>query len=207
MHELLTLLGGFVGIALAVGLTIFTGHWVLRPMAKEARLLNLPRRFTLGDFVWLLLLLQIVLAAVVAIAPPDLENAVPLAGLLLFFGGSASALWTFGISSLSRAGVTQSLRRGVFTVFLLPALLLLMMATGMGCFAVFPMILILLSDDSRRWSTVPVVALYSVIGFLAWALVSWVLRKVAEWVLSGNRTPVQRQPNATDLPPPPSPFA
>ena len=147
----MTTIGGLFGIALAIAATIFTGHWILRPLAKEARWLNLPTRFTLSDFVWLLLLLQIVLAAVVAIAPPDLENAVPLTGLLVFFGGSATLLWVFGISSLSRAGITQPLRRGVFTVFLLPAVLLLLMATGIGFFAVVPAIPH--SSDGKRTAT------------------------------------------------------
>ena len=199
MADLVELVAGLGGIVLAIAATIFTGHWILRPLAKEARWLNLPTRFTLSDFVWLLLLLQIVLAAVVAIAPPDLENAVPLTGLLVFFGGSATLLWVFGISSLSRAGITQPLRRGVFTVFLLPAVLLLLMATGLGYFAV--VLVIPHSPDGKRIATPRACSCDRrggcVIGFLAWALVSWVLRKVAEWVLGGNRAELRRQPNDT----------
>ena len=200
------MIGGLFGIALAIAATIFTGHWVLRPLAKEARWLNLPTRFTLSDFVWLLLLLQIVLAAVVAIAPPDLENAVPLSGLLVFFGGSATLLWVFGISSLSRVGITQPLRRGVFTVFLLPAVLLLLMATGLGYFAVIPGVLIPLMESElpRRGSALATAGGACVIGFMAWALVSWVLRKIAEWVLGGNRAELRQQPNETELLPPDS---
>ena len=196
-------LGSLFGIALAIAAAAFTGHWVLRPMARETRQLNLPTRFTMSDFVWLLLLLQIVLAALAPLGPPDPENAAPLAGLLLFFGGSATALWAFGISSLSRAGVTQSLRRGVFTVFLLPALLLFLMATGMGCFAVFPAIAVAFQNDMRL--DIAVVLFWMAVGFLAWALISWLLRKVAEWVLGGSRAVVPQQSSAMDLPP--SPFA
>jgi hypothetical protein len=182
-------IGGLFGIVLALAATIFTGHWILRPLAKEARWLNLPTRFTLSDFVWLLLLLQIVLAAVVAIAPPDLENAVPLTGLLVFFGGSATALWVFGISALSKAGITQPLRRGVFTVFLLPAVLLLLMATGIGYSSVVPGFLIPLmkSDLPRRGNALATVGGGYAIGFTAWALITWMLRKVAEWVLGANQ--------------------
>ena len=204
MKPLLTSIGELSGIALAIAATIFTGHWILRPLAKEARWLNLPTRFTLSDFVWLLLLLQIVLAAVVAIAPPDLENAVPLSGLLVFFGGSATLLWVFGISSLSRAGITQPLRRGVFTVFLLPAVLLLLMATGLGCFAVVPGVLIPVMESGlpRRGSALATAGGGCAIGFMAWALITWMLRKVAEWVLGGNRAELRRQPTATELTPP-----
>ena len=182
-------IGGLFGIVLALAATIFTGHWILRPLAKEARWLNLPTRFTLSDFVWLLLLLQIVLAAVVAIAPPDLENAVPLTGLLVFFGGSATLLWVFGISALSKAGITQPLRRGVFTVFLLPAVLLLLMATGIGYSSVVPGFLIPLmqSELPRRGNALATVGGGYAIGFTAWALITWMLRKVAEWVLGANQ--------------------
>jgi hypothetical protein len=198
-------IGGLFGIVLALAATIFTGHWILRPLAKEARWLNLPTRFTLSDFVWLLVLLQIVLAAVVAIAPPDLENAVPLTGLLVFFGGSATLLWVFGISALSKAGITQPLRRGVFTVFLLPAVLLLLMATGIGFGAVLTVLLHPLVDTapSRRGSVFATAWGGSAIGFMAWALITWMLRKVAEWVLGPNRAEL-RPPNETErLPPDP----
>jgi hypothetical protein len=204
MEDLVKLVAWLGGIVLAIAATIFTGHWILQPLAKEARWLNLPTRFTLSDFVWLLLLLQIVLAAVVAVAPPDLENSVPLTGLLVFFGGSATLLWVFGISALSRAGITQPLRRGVFTVFLLPAVLLLLMATGIGFVAVVPAIVIPLmeSELSRHETVIATVWGGCVIGFMAWALLSWLFRKVAEWVLGGNRNENRRQPNATEPPPP-----
>ena len=52
-------------------LRVVVGLRILQPLAQEARWLNLPTRFTLSDFVWLLVLLQIVLAAVLAVAPPD----------------------------------------------------------------------------------------------------------------------------------------
>jgi hypothetical protein len=174
-------IGGLFGIVLALAATIFTGHWILRPLAKEARWLNLPTRFTLSDFVWLLVLLQIVLAAVVAVAPPDLENAVPTTGLLVFFGSSATLFWVFGISALSRAGITQPLRRGVFTVFLLPAVLLLLMATGIGFGALVPVLFAPLRG--RELLTLATAWGGSAAGFAAWALATWTLRKVAEWVL------------------------
>lgn len=204
MDVLVSSVVGLGGMVLAVAATIFTGHWILRPLAKEARWLNLPTRFTLSDFVWLLLLLQIVLAAVVAIAPPDLENSIPLTGLLVFFGGSATLLWVFGISALSRAGITQPLRRGVFTVFLLPAMLLLLMATGIGFGAILPAFLIPLLERElpRRGNIFATAWGGCAIGLMAWALISWLFRKVAEWVLGGNRAGIRGQPNPTELPPP-----
>jgi len=180
------------GLALALVATIFTGNWVLRPLAREARVLNLPTRFTLSDFVWLLVLLQIVLAAVVAVAPPDLENenTVPMAILLVFFGGSFTLFWVFGVSALSRAGVTQPLRRGVFTVFLLPAVLLLLMATGVGFGGVLPMIAValvpVLLDSGSPFEAAADLATAAgglALGLLAWTVTTWTLRKVAEWVL------------------------
>jgi len=186
MDGLVEFVAGVGGIVLALAATIFTGHWILRPLAKEARWLNLPTRFTLSDFVWLLLLLQIVLAAVVAIAPPDLENSVPLTGLLVFFGGSGTLLWVFGISALSKAGITQPLRRGVFTVFLLPAVLLLLMATGIGFGAALPVLLIQ-GEAPHRGSVFATAGGGCAIGFMAWALITWMLRKVAEWVLGANQ--------------------
>jgi len=182
MAEVVELLASVGGIGLALVATAFTGNWILRPLAREARTLNLPARFTLSDFVWLLLLLQIVLGAVVAIAPPDEENTVPMAILLVFFGGSVTLFWVFGISALSRAGVTQPARRGVFTVFLLPAVLLLLMATGVGFGAVLPMISVLLGsalEAADRGTAAGGLSL----GLLAWVLTTWALRKVAEWVL------------------------
>jgi hypothetical protein len=126
-----------------------------------------------------------------------------LTGLLVFFGGSATLLWVFGISSLSRAGITQALRRGVFTVFLLPAMLLWLMATGIG-FGALPALL-LVPLVVRRTQLGPALAATwggCVLGFIGWALVSWMLRKVAEWILRANRAELRRQPNETELLPP-----
>lgn len=196
MTGMLEVVTGLGGIGLGLIATIFTGNWILRPLAWEARSLNLPTRFTLSDFVWLLVLLQIVLAAVVAVAPPDLENTVPLSILLVFFGGSGTLFWVFGISALSRAGVTQPLRRGVFTVFLLPVVLLLLMATGIGVGAVPPMISValvpFLDPGSPLESADRAMAAGGLaLGLLAWAGITWTLRKVAEWVLRPGEEPVQ----------------
>jgi hypothetical protein len=172
------LIAVLLGFALAMLLAVWAVQWILRPMSKEAQRLNLPRRYSLSDFVWLLVMLQIALAVVVAVVPEDSEFTGTRVVLLTFACGTAVALWAFGIDSLSRSGVTQSLRRGVFTVFLLPATLVFLMATTAGPFA--------LAAACGVWFTEgnPVAIYVGVGGIVLWPLICWSLRKVAEWILS-----------------------
>jgi hypothetical protein len=162
-------------------LPYYAAKWILRPMSREARALNLPRRYTLGDLVWLLVMLQMALGAAAAVTQEELGSAGWRITLGTVLCGIALVLWVFGVNSLSRAGVTRPLRRGVFVVFLLPAVLLFLMATAVGG----AFILAGVTGLFIRGEVVGGIA--SVGGAILWLVICWSLRKVAQWVLSPSR--------------------
>jgi hypothetical protein len=191
MEPLITIaaLGGF---AVVMTLAHRAGRWILEPLSKESQLLNLPTRYSLSDFMWLLVMLQLALGVVVALVPRESRFTEFRTVLLTFLCGTAVVLWAFGVSSLSRAGVTRPLRRGVFTVFLLPAMVFFLMATGIGAVAAVVAFVAMFTDRSF----VGVIA--SLGGAILWPLICWLLRKVAEWILSSSQHGGNQPDNGTE---------
>jgi hypothetical protein len=112
---------GIVLCIVAVPLLWLAAYWILRPTVRAAQTIQGSFRFRLADFVWLVLQLQLVLAAIVRIAPLSMEQyhfALLAFGLL-----STIALWFGSVQFLSKAGITGAWRRGLFILLYLPGTL------------------------------------------------------------------------------------
>ena len=94
------------------------GRWMIQPINECGGRLRAPTQFMLTDFVWLVLQLQLVLGFRSWVGIEQQRLFAAILGFLMF---AAFMLWLFGIGFLSRAGVTQPLRRAIFTVVLMPA--------------------------------------------------------------------------------------
>lgn len=169
-----------------------TGRWVLGPFAEAARLLRAPTRFFLSDFVWLLVLLQ----ASFATARLVLDQEGSFWVILIFLVVASIAIWAGAVSALSRAGICQTLRRGIFTLVLLPAVLLLMGAVVMCLSAMITIPASVLFTrrlhgnhfDSVMhaltiWLFVLLISTPLIVG------VAWVLRRLTRWIVAGIPLP------------------
>jgi hypothetical protein len=164
-----------------------TGRWVLGPFTEAVRMLRAPTRFFLSDFVWLLVLLQ----ASFAIARLALDQRGTFLIILVFLIVASVAIWAGAVSVLSRAGVYQTLRRGIFTLVLLPAVLLLMGATviEVSALMIVPAHLLIAGglprDDfeSRIW------LLILLVGIPAILATAWALRRLTRWIVAGIPAP------------------
>jgi hypothetical protein len=152
------------------------GRWILSPFAEAVRILRAPRRFLLSDFIWLFVLLQASLAAA-RFALDETSTFVIILGFLVL---ASIAIWGGAVSALSRAGVSQASRRGVFVLVLLPAILVLMagiaaelVSLAALCVAVFTSEL---EANLGLWMAplgVPVIA-----------AAGWALRRLTRWVVA-----------------------
>jgi hypothetical protein len=112
----LVLLGVYIAAAAAIG------HWMLWPVNQRAGILRLPNKFMLSDLLWLMIQLQIVLAVCVPLYSTSLLGV----GRWIVLGVLALcvvALWAASVSVVSRAGITQPLRRAVVLLVLVPGAL------------------------------------------------------------------------------------
>jgi hypothetical protein len=171
--------GAFVLGAMALG------NWLLGPVNRAAGRLNAPTRFVLTDIVWLMLQLQLVLGLLMMY----FRDTIPLRPLLVILGAwclMVVVLWAASVSVVSRAGITQPLRRATVILVLVPLALAEIMAV--------PVLLIataaVLSPDSAFWRAVNVtggtgtrVATVVAVGFTA-VVVAFMLRWLSFWVLS-----------------------
>lgn len=181
--------GFFLFVCIPVALIALwgTGRWVLGPFTEAMRLLRAPTRFFLSDFIWLLVLLQ----ASFALARLALDQRGSFLVILVFLVVASIAIWAGAVSALSRAGICQTLRRGIFTLVLLPAVLLLMGAVVAELFflaAVVPDLLI----TSRRFRDEPAFVTWLMIvllGIPAIIATAWGLRRLTRWVVAGIPPP------------------
>jgi len=162
---------GIVGLALL-------GRWIMRPMREASQWVQAPRRFYLADFVWLMILLQAAFA-VVALVPTE-ERAIFVI-LLVFFVGSSVAVWAAATSVLSRAGIQQARRRGVFVLVVLPGVLIELCAAILWPFVVLAGSGVAMPrrDELLIWLTVVIG------GFVGILLVAWLLRLTVRWIVAG----------------------
>jgi hypothetical protein len=116
-----------VSIALVLILAPLVGSLVLGPVNRAAGRLNTPTRFLLPDFMWLVVQLQLALGYCVSFV--GIQQIYFFVLVLGFFTLASVMMWAGAVSFLSRAGVRNSLRRGIFILLLLPGTLALMIAT------------------------------------------------------------------------------
>lgn len=174
-----------------IGFTIYfivsaslLGRWMIQPINEKGGRLQAPTQFLLTDFVWLVLQLQLALGFCVSWIGVEQTRLFP--AILAFLLFAVTMLWLFGVGFLSRAGVTQPLRRAVFTVLLLPATLGVMMALPL-----LVALLGVLETDIQGWGDLAVplgeysshkILLWIIVPFLP--LIGWSLRQISFWIVS-----------------------
>lgn len=153
-------------------------RWVLGPFAEAARALHAPTRFFLSDFIWLLVLLQASFAA----ARLVLDQQGAFIAILVFLLLASVAIWGGAVGVLSRAGINQALRRGIFVLVLLPAVLLLLAAIGVGIVAAVAW---LASGPDSLGAAAAILPA----GITAIVAVAWALRQLTRWIAAGIPPP------------------
>jgi hypothetical protein len=160
------------------------GRWMIQPINEKGGRLQAPTQYLLTDFVWLVLQLQLALGFCVSWIGVETPRLFPaILGFLMF---AVALLWLFGVGFLSRAGVTQPLRRAVFTMVLLPATLAVMMALP-----ALVALLGILESDFTLWGDLAIpLREYSRHKILLWIVVpllpviGWSLRQISFWIVS-----------------------
>ena len=204
MTSALILMGLFVLVVFIVGAALF-GRWLLEPVNRAAGHLNAPTRFQLTDFIWLMIQLQVMLGVVLV----QIREQVPQQGQFVILGLLSLpvvVMWAASVSTVSRAGILQPLRRAVLILVLVPGTLAELMAA--------PVLLVaaILAFNSRpgdwadrEWSNSLAIRLLTLVSAAAlavlWALV---LRWLSFWVLDAPSTAAS-PPNNSPLPAPDAP--
>jgi hypothetical protein len=172
---------------LGIASLVIVAKVILGPISTTAGHLNAPTRFRLSDFFWLVVQIQILLAGLSQAFNP--LGSDPFSFGLLLFGliGATIAMWGGAVSCVSKAGVNDAWRRGVFIVWQLPATLTLMMAIPACFLGAVSMILESVSDRIPVFSrsVLILVAVYSA-AFITMSAIAWGLRYVSKWVISGS---------------------
>ncbi|MCI0361007.1 MAG: hypothetical protein L0211_21210 [Planctomycetaceae bacterium] len=183
------------GLAALIALIVFMfvaalfGRWMLEPVNRAAGDLNAPTRFILTDFIWLMIMLQVMLATALV----QIREQVSQRGQFVILGLLALPviiLWAASVSVVSRAGITQPLRRAVLILVLVPGALAEIMAVPILLIGAY---LAVTADPgdwaARAWSeSLPfrLVSLAAAVSLAAlWAMA---LRWLSFWVLAASAT-------------------
>jgi hypothetical protein len=109
------------GLVAAAALLTAIGRYVLGPLDRAARHWMRPTQFTMIDFLSLIFLFQLPMAALRPLGG-ERGDAQELIWLLYFFCWVVTAaMWGLSVRTLSRAGIENTWHRGVFLAFVLPA--------------------------------------------------------------------------------------
>lgn len=150
-------------------------HLVQKQKHREKR----PTKFSLTDIFWLMLLLQIPLAYLVAATKWQDATQVTIVGglLLLMF----VFLWWRGISLLGRLGIDEPLRRGVYLAAIVPVAVLGAFATAVLTVFIFNIMMNWEQDNFRP------IEMFYIFGMIALVvIVAMVFRRLTNWVLAGS---------------------
>lgn len=110
-----------LGCSLVAAASLLTaiGLWIVGPLDRAARHHMRPTQFTMVDFLSLMFLFQLPMAAVRGWASVRDD---PSMYVFYVFGWLAtSAMWAFSVRTLSRAGIEKTWHRGIFLALVLPA--------------------------------------------------------------------------------------
>ena len=171
---------------------------ILGPVNRAGGKLQAPTRFHLIDFVWLLVELQVGLGFCLQYIGVQYQRSFLM--LLAFLSFALLTMWAGAVSFLSRAGVRNGVKRGVFIVVLLPATLLIMVIIPLCPAACY-----LLESDPRMMELVlrlnfniprgtgvaaglVAAILLPALGLFLNRLSAWIVRGASE--VSGVRQPV-----------------
>ena len=202
MTSALILMGLFVLAVFIVGAALF-GRWLLEPVNRAAGHLNAPTRFQLTDFIWLMIQLQVMLGVVLV----QIREQVSQQGQFVILGLLSLpvvVMWAASVSTVSRAGILQPLRRAVLILVLVPGTLAELMAAPV---LVVAAILAFNSQPGdwadRQWSNSLAIRLLTLISAavlaVLWALA---LRWLSFWVLDA---PSAASPRNSPVPAPNAP--
>ncbi len=184
MEALLTIVFLFLLLA-ALGGMVALGHWLLGPINERAPNVSFPTRFLLSDFFWLVLQMQVVLAACVAIVGADAREFLAITAVAL---AALVAIWAGAVSWLSRTGVLHPPRRAALVLFLLPATLGLMFAIPLSLAGVLAYLSWVFAMHPGSVEIVWRIAAGGAIALLALAAgfaAGWGVRRTARWVADG----------------------
>ena len=188
---------GIASFLLTLLLAPVVAWLILGPVNRTGGKLKAPTRFHLIDFVWLLVQFQVGLGFCLQYIGVQYQRSFLM--LLTFFSFAVLTMWAGAVSFLSRAGVRNSIKRGVFIVVLLPATLLLMVVIPL-----FPATCFLLETDPRMMELVlrldfniprgtGMVA--AAVGAVALPAAGLLLNRISAWIVRGVGGPsAVRQP-------------
>jgi hypothetical protein len=182
-------------LMLAVGGATF-GYAVLQPFIAATRKRSQgvhTVQFLMSDLLWLALLTHLPLVFLAAARHWQDGSIVAVLGGLLM--AMVLYLWFRGVTLLSKIGVEQPLRRGVFLVLVLPVAVLGSLLVG---FPVLLLLAFLFSPPDRTYVTLAVLSGLSLVLLLA----CYGGRRLARWVVAGA---TGAPPALTDSPPPAQP--
>lgn len=153
-------------------------HAILYPTVIAAQKVQGPFRFQLLDFVALILQIQLVLGAIMALAGGS--EVVAQRNLFLAVGlGASVALWLAAVRFLSKAGITQGRRRAIFILIYLPGTLAVLIIGPIVLLA----LLLMLPHDWPIWRQPPM-RMGGLIGILFLTAAAGLgLRKLGEWLV------------------------
>lgn len=171
---------GIWGLTKLLGLV---GKFILRPIKDATDKVSIPAQFSIFDFVSLLVMLQVALGYALRFNERGTRAFFPQ--LVVYFLVAGVTIWLAGISLLSRAGIREPTRRGLFVVVLLPctvivlAGLMLVPSAWVYWFQESDNAELLLATVSGTTLLPFYILLISSIGV---ALGPWVLRRLADWI-------------------------
>jgi hypothetical protein len=154
-------------------------HTILYPTVVAAQKVRGPFRFQLLDFVALILQIQLVLAPILAWTS---GGAVTFSrNLFLALGlGATVAMWLAAVRFLSKAGITQGLRRAIFILIYLPGTLAVLTLGPVALMALVYMI----PNEWPFWRRPPPELIGGLVGVIVLAIAAgFGLRKLGEWLV------------------------
>lgn len=180
-------------LAICVGGGVF-GYLVLEPLVTALRDPDRPARrtqFRTSDLLWLAMLFHMPLVYVAAARHWHPPEAVGIFGFLLL--AAVFYLWFRGIMALSKLGIQQPLRRGIFLALALP---LAVLGSLLSMVAICATLAFLFDGAdgllAAGW-------LGSVLGL---SLAGWGGRCLTRWILAGSAAPTLQPPQAALCPEP-----
>lgn len=196
-----TALGFAVQAALIALGPVSVAMAVLRPVDHAIRTTRARLQFELTDFVWLLVQVQISLAAVVGYVPRREEGWFTI--FLGFTMAATLALWWGATQAMLRAGVRGKGRRAAFVLLVLPATLLV----AMGGTIFFMGVAFAVTGRYDRynrysnWPDLPAVG-WRVAFVIAMTLglvgVVWGLRRLVFWILASPERKLRAERAASE---------
>jgi hypothetical protein len=175
IEEIVSVFLGILSLLAIVAIPVLFGYFILQPVDAALKGVRCPVQFLLGDFFWLMLLVQLPFWYVSrAMRSQGVSVAVALAVLLLLL---CVRVWLRGAAILLGLGIFDAWRRGVFLVIVLPV------GTFGWLAAVFAVSLALRrAMETRGFSLLVITAILPI---------AYVCRLLAIWVVSGaaGKTP------------------